>query len=65
MDFKERFCPIFVPEGQRILAGGETTGTVSDGNPRPGRALDKDLGLSPFQGWENFGRQSSGGETTG
>ena len=53
--FQEKVFPFFVPEGRRILAGGETTGTGCNENPRPGRALDRSFGLSPFQGWKSFG----------
>src|SRR5262245_43769863 len=55
IDFKKKFFPVFVPEGHRILAGGETTGTGCDRNPRPGRTPDQSPGLAPFQGWESFG----------
>jgi len=45
---------ISVPEGHRILAGGETTGTGRNVESRPGRALDRSFGLSPFQGWKSL-----------
>src|SRR5262245_52317816 len=46
---------LFVPEGRRRLAGGETTGTGCNGESRPGRAQDRSLGLTPLQGWKSFG----------
>src|SRR2546427_11759660 len=51
----EKVFPFFVPEGHRILAGGETTGTGGNGNPRPERAPDRSFGPAPFQGWKSFG----------
>jgi hypothetical protein len=32
---------VFAPEALRILAGGETTGTMFDISPSPGRAIDQ------------------------
>ena len=55
----EKVFPFFVPKGHRILAGGETTGTGGNGNPRPGRAPDQSFGPAPFQGWKSFGANIS------
>src|SRR5262249_49044857 len=55
--FQEEAFLFFVPEGRRILAGGETTGTECNRTPRPGRAQDRSSSLSPFQGWKSFWRR--------
>src|SRR6266508_1268566 len=52
---QEMVFPFFAPEGHRIVAGGETTGTGGNGNSRPGRTPDQSSGLSPFQGWKGLG----------
>jgi hypothetical protein len=57
-----RIFSVFIPEGQWILAGGETTGNGDDGKPRPASALDRSLGPSPFQGWKR--RKHPGGFST-
>src|SRR5262245_2452587 len=45
----------FVPEGHRILAVGKTHRYRMQRELAPGRAPDRSLGLSPFQGWKSFG----------
>src|SRR6266511_2824598 len=63
--FQEKALPFFVPEGWRILAGGETTGVGCGGSPRPGGALDRSNGSRALSGLEEFWRQCPGGFSTG
>src|SRR5262245_9600870 len=53
--FQEEVLLFPTPEGHRILAGGETTGTGCNWSSRPGSAPDRSSGLSPLQGWKSFG----------
>src|SRR5215475_3185928 len=45
----ERF--LLVPEGRRILAGGESTGCNPENPPAP-EGRQTMLGLSPLRGWD-------------
>src|SRR5262245_35982921 len=44
----------FVPEGRRILAGGETTGTGRNGRSRPGSGAGSKLWSVALPGLEGF-----------